>query len=85
MATTKTKNQLIGSYEIGELLEISHHTLRMWKKRYPSFPQPVGYGERGPRRDSPDYSYDQLMAWLVVNRPKLLIGRDLNFPPEVEE
>ncbi len=77
---------LIGGYELAEMLGIQPDTLRQWRKRYvDTFPRPVSYGVRGPRRDSPDWDYDHILAWLTAYKPRLLIGRDIQFPPKVSE
>lgn len=77
---------LITSREWAEVFGVSPETLKQWRKRNKkTFPQPVAYGEKGPRRDSPNWDWDQVLAWMTGYKPRLVVGRNIQFPAQVEE
>jgi len=71
---------IITAVEIGEVYDVSPNTVKKWRQRYESFPKPVGYGIRGPRRDTPNWEWDSVRVWVARYLPHLLVGREIKFP-----
>ena len=71
---------IITAGEISSVYDVQPETVKKWRVRYSDFPKPVGFGIRGPRRDSPNWEWDAIRDWVELNRPLLLIGREIQFP-----
>jgi len=72
---------VITEAEIADVYDVSINTVKKWRTRYKdSFPTPIGFGIRGPRRDSPNWKWADVERWVVANLPHLLVGRSIEFP-----